>query len=356
MLPGAYRRPRRKAGKVIIYWYASREPGAPQIARFEGRTLVEAEAAERAGAREAAEAYGAIDRPAQNPGFMLAVLRDFERLALPQMARSTRRVWKGHLARIEAVFGNTSLKAMQATGSRALIKRWHEGMKAKPRTANYRLTVLARVLSWAVDEERMKRNPAAGIERLDEGPGRAAIVWTPAELGQFLKHCKPHVARAVRLASLTGMRIADVVDLNWSDIEADVIRRPTSKSRRKQRASIALYPALKQLLEECPKAGPKVITNTRGAPWKNADALDSSMRPAIRAYRKAGGAPKHFHDLRGTACTHMYLGGLTYRQISLALAWSEDEVRNRINDYVDLDAAARALAAANSVSLAGGQA
>jgi len=67
MLPGAYRRPRRKGGKVYLYWYASREPGAPQIARFEGRTLAEAEAAERAGAAQVAEAYGAIDRRRKIP-------------------------------------------------------------------------------------------------------------------------------------------------------------------------------------------------------------------------------------------------------------------------------------------------
>jgi len=158
------------------------------------------------------------------------------------------------------------------------------------------------------------------------GQGRAAIVWTPAELGAFLKHCKPQVARAVRLAALTGMRIADVVDLNWSDIEDDVIRRPTSKSRRRQRASIALYPALRQLLEECPKAGPRSSPTPAGA-LEECDALDSSMRPAITAYRASQAAqgaarPSTSTICAATACTHMFLGGLTYRQISLALAWS----------------------------------
>lgn len=346
MLPGAYRRPRQKGGKWYIYWYESRERGAAQLGCFKGATLAEAEAAERAGAAEIAARYAAITRPQLNPGFMMALIRDFERIELPKMAASTQKVWKGHLRQIEEVFGDTSLRAIQQRGARGLIKRWHEGMGAQPRTANYRLTVLVRVFNWGVDEERLNRNPAAGIDRLDEGPGRASIVWTPHELDALIRLCPPHVARGVRLAALTGMRMADVVDLNWNDIEDDVLRRPTSKSRRKQRASIALYPALRELLAECPKVGPKVLTNTRGRPWKSADSFDSSLRPAIDAFRAAGGPPKHFHDLRGTACTLMYRGGLTTRQIALALAWSEREVENRINDYVDLDAAARVMAAA----------
>jgi integrase len=348
LLPGAYRRPLRKGGKVYIYWYESREPGAAQLGRFEGRTLAEAEAAERVGAADVAAKYADLAQPRVNPGFMLSLIRDFEQLELPKMMPTTRKVWRGHLAKIEVMFGETSLRAMQRKGARGLIKRWHEGMSAQPRTANYRLTVLTRLLNWGVDEERLARNPAAGIRRLAEGPGRAGITWTPHELDAFLRLCTPHVARAVRLAALTGMRLGDVVDLNWSDIEADVIRRPTSKSRGKQRASIALYPALRTLLDECPKLGPKVITNSRGAPWKSGDSFDSSMRPAIDAFRKAGGADKHFHDLRGTACTLMVAGGLTTRQIALALGWSEREVENRINDYADLDAVARTMAAANA--------
>lgn len=344
-LPGAYRRPLKKGGRYYIYWYESRERGAEQLGRFSGATLAEAEAAERAGAAEIAARYAELSKPRAHPGFMLSLIRDFETHEFPKLAASTRKVWRGHLAQIEIVFGETSLRAMQRKGARQLIKRWHEGMGAQPRTANYRLTVLARLLNWGVDEERLSRNPAAGIRRLDEGPGRAAITWTPDELADFLKHCPPHVARAVRLAALTGMRMADVIGLEWSQIEDDVIRRPTSKSRRKQRASIALYPALRALLDECGERTGHVIKNSRGEGWKSADSFDSSMRPAIDAFRAAGGADKHFHDLRGTACTFMYLGGLSARQIALALAWGEREVENRINDYVDLDAAARVMAA-----------
>lgn len=343
MLPGAHRVIRRKKnGRTYIYLYAWRGRDAPQLGAFSGASLAEAEAKERLAAADIAASWASLQKPISNPGFMSGLIADFREHEIPKMAKTTQKVWRGHLDVIEDVFGATSLRAMQKRGARTLIKRWHESMGAQPRTANYRLTVLVRVLNWGVDEERLDRNPATAITRLDEGPGRASITWTQDELKQLLSHCKPPVARAVRLAALTGLRLTDVVQLNWSEVEADVIARPTSKSRRKQRASIPLYPELRALLAECPRIGPKVITNSRGKPWKDGDSFDSSLRPALNKVRDAGN-DKHFHDLRGTAATAMFCGGLTVRQIGLALGWSESETEKRLHDYVDLDAAQRAL-------------
>lgn len=381
MLPGAHRTTRWKGKapnrKLYVYWLAWRGRGAPVIGSFMGASAEEVEALELAAAEELAGKYAeARQAHRQAPGFMASLIADYRATGLPALAPATQRVWRGHIDRIEDVFGETSLKAMQMRGARRLIKRWHEQtgrpvafakilegsaglapedsarlieqwrdiakpdtmVYTQPRTANIRLTVLTRLLSFGVDEELIERNPAAGIKRLDEGPGRAAIVWTDAELSALLTHCTPHVSRAVRLAAMTGLRLGDVVSLNWSEVEAFAIVRPTLKSRRKQRGSIPMYPALRELLDEFPRVGPKVVTNSRKRPWKNGDSFDSSLRPAL----KACGVGKHFHDLRGTACTFMYRGGLDKRAIALALGWSESEVDERINDYVDLASAARA--------------
>lgn len=339
MLPGAHRVVLRKSGKVRIYWYAGRERGAPSLGVFAGATLVEAEALERAAARGIAEQYAAFATPQAAPGYMSSLIADYRRDALPALADSTRRIWRGHIDAIETVFGPTSLKAMQRKGSRTLIKRWHEGMRATPRTANYRLTVLVRILAWGVDEERLERNPAAKIARLDEGPGRAAIIWKAAELDRLLTHCSAEVGRGVRLAALTGLRLGDVIDLNWSECEGGFIDRATRKSGRRRHVVIPIYPDLRKLLDECPRIGPKVITSSYGKPWKNGDAFDSSLRPAL--VKAAVG--KHFHDLRGTAATKMRAAGLTIPQIAAAMGWSDTEAERIVPKYVDLAAVARGL-------------
>lgn len=63
------------------------------------------------------------------------------------------------------------------------------------------------------------------------------------------------------------------------------------------------------------------------------DGFDASFRPA----KLKAGIDKHFHDLRGTAATKMFLAGLTVREIAEMFTWSEDQVERLINVYVKKD-------------------
>lgn len=344
LLPGAHRVVIRKSGRVRIYWRSGRERGAITFGTFAGDTLAEAEAAERAAAGEIARRYAEFVRPATAPGYVAKLVEEY--IASPDFSRladSTRRVWRGHLDAIKDVFGLTTLEAMQREGARAAIYAWRDTMAATPRTANIRLTVLARVFSWGVDHERVKRNPAAGIGRLDEGPGRADIIWQDDELARLVAACPPHVARAVRLAALTGLRKADVVGLTWSEIDfaRGVIDRATLKSGRRQRAVIPILPATRAVLDECPRLGPVVLTTAQGRPWASADAFDSSLRPALTAC----GVGKHFHDLRGTAATRFFSAGLSVAEVARIMGWREAEAERIAERYTDRRAVVESIAA-----------
>lgn len=344
MLPGAHRVVIRKAGRVRIYWRSGRERGAITFGTFAADTLAEAEALERAAAGDLAKRYSELVRPSTAPGFMAKLIEEY--IASPdfnRLAASTKRVWRGHLDGIKDVFGQTTLDAMQREGARAAIYAWRDTMAATPRTANIRLTVLARVFSWGVDYEKLKRNPAAGIGRLDEGPGRADIIWHDDELARLVNACPAPVARAVRLAALTGLRKADVVGLTWSEVDfaRGVIDRATLKSGRRTRAVIPILPATRAVLDECPRLAPQVLTNAHGRPWKDADSFDSSLRPALIAC----GVDKHFHDLRGTAATRFFAAGLSVSEVARIMGWREAEAERIAERYTDRRAVVEGIAA-----------
>lgn len=344
VLPGAHRIVVRKAGKVRIYWRSGRERGAVTFRKFWGATLAEAEAAELAEAGEIARSYADHVRPSTAPGYVAKLIEEY--IASPEfdrLAATTKRVWRGHLDSIRDEFGGITLEGIQKEGARAAIYEWRDSMADTPRTANIRLTVLSRVFSWGVDHEKLRRNPAQGIGRLDEGAGRADIIWTDDELARLLAACSPPVSRAVRIAALTGLRKADVVSLTWGDVDFSrgVIDRATLKSRRRQRALIPILPALRAVLDECPRTATQVVTNAHGRPWRSADSFDSSFRPALDAC----GVDKHFHDLRGTAATRFFAAGLSVSEVARIMGWREAEAERIADRYMDRRTVVESIAA-----------
>ena len=65
---------------------------------------------------------------------------------------------------------------------RPVIRRWRNQWADKPRTADYGMQVLSRVLSYAVDPlGKIAGNPCEGIKQLYSGD-RSEIIWTDADI------------------------------------------------------------------------------------------------------------------------------------------------------------------------------
>lgn len=313
MLPGAHRAPRAKPGSYHIYWRTHRGRDATTFWSCSAKTRAEAEAIEAAEVATIAERYALIaHRQPSARGFVARLIEDFKASDdWKAFAPRTQIEWTRHLDEIKDVFGATSLAAIQRRGSRKLIKAWHSSMSATPRKANIALTVLVRLFEFGIDEEDLDRNPALKISRLDEGEGRASIVWTPEDMRRLLDvrirerpgRALPNAGEpmlgknrrnALRLALLTGLRREDLVRLRWDEVYLDgpdpMIRRTTLKSRKKKRvAYINIGPDLRALLLEMkPPADAKVkpmtvVVNEEGKPYSNPQSFSNSLRNALEA-------------------------------------------------------------------------
>ena len=254
------------------------------------------------------------------------------------LAESTRKNWSPWLDRIAEYFGDLRIAQFDRPEKiRPVIRRWRNQWADKPRTADYGMQVLSRVLSHAVDPlGKIAGNPCEGIKQLYSGD-RSEIVWTDSDIAILKKTCSPEIAFAVDLASHTGLRLSDLLRLSWSHVEENAIRFPTGKSRGRREAVIPLYDDLRGVLAKIPKRSPIILTSSKRRPW-TADGFGSSFNTAKH---DAGLAEKdlHFHDLRGTAATKFYIAGLKIRVIAEILAWSEDQVERIIRRYVARGAA-----------------
>ena len=257
-----------------------------------------------------------------------------------KLADSTRKNWSPWLDRIADYFGGLRIAQFDRPEQiRPIIRRWRNQWVDKPRTADYAMQVLSRVLSHAVEEGMIAGNPCEGIKRLYSGD-RAEIIWNESDIAALKKTCSVEIAYAVDLVAHTGLRLGDLMRLSWSHVGNDAIEFATGKSRGRRAAIIPIYDDLRTVLARIPKRSPAVLTNSRGRPW-TADGFGSSFNTAKK---EAGIADRdlHFHDLRGTAATKFYIAGLSIRVIAEILAWSEDQVERIIRRYVARGAATRA--------------
>src|ERR1700737_2455212 len=127
-----------------------------------------------------------------------------------KLADSTRGNWSPWLDRISEYFGDLRIAQFDRPEKiRPAIRRWRSRWTDKPRTADYALQVLSRVLALGVEEGSIAGNPCEGIKRLYSGD-RSEIIWIDADIIVLKKTCAVEIAHAVDLASYTGLRLGDL--------------------------------------------------------------------------------------------------------------------------------------------------
>jgi integrase len=315
--------------KGRTYWYAWRggprlrgEPGSPEFVACYNRAVEDHRAPDASRFCSLVTLYKASG--------------DYKKLA-----DSTKRNWATWLDRIGEHFGDLRIAQFDRPEKiRPVIRRWRNQWADRPRTADYGMQVLSRVLSYAVDPlGQIAGNPCEGIKHL-YGNDRSEIIWTDADVAHIKKTCSAEIADGVDLASHTGLRLSDLMRVAWSHVGDDAIVLTTGKSKHRREAIIPLYGALRDLLARIPKRATTILANSRHRPW-TADGFGSSFN---KAKIDAGMSQRdlHFNDLRGTAATKFYIAGLSMREIAETLAWEEESVEKIIRRYVGRSAAIKA--------------
>jgi integrase len=257
-----------------------------------------------------------------------------------KLADSTRDQWGKWLDRIALYFGELRIAQFDRPAKiRPVIRRWRGQWADRPRTADYGMQVLSRVLAHAVDLGSIAGNPCEGIKHLYNND-RSEIIWTDADMALIRKTCSAEIAQAIDLAAHTGLRLGDLLRLSWSHVGDGAIVLTTGKSRHRREAIIPLYSALRDILARIPKRATTILTSSKRRPW-TADGFGSSFN---KAKIDAGMSEQdlHFNDLRGTAATKFYIAGFSMREIAETLAWEEESVEKIIRRYVGRSAAIKA--------------
>ena len=172
-IPLNYLNPVKAKGRV--YWYYRRDgmrqridgkPGTPEFLENYNRIHAAFEAEPRTGAA-----------PGTFASLITWYLSSPEYMELGDRAKQE---YRAYLDQMRERFGHLSYRSM----SRRFVMGYRDSMAATPSKANHAIKVLRRLLSYAMDRELIKANPAAGVKELRTGDGgiRVKQAKTGAEL------------------------------------------------------------------------------------------------------------------------------------------------------------------------------
>lgn len=301
----------------------------------------------------------AIDRTQPTDAIAGALWNYRQSPAWKGLGEGTRRTWGGHLDLIEAKWGKVPTRLFSDPRMVPKVVAWRNSRAHTPRSADIGVTVLSQFLGWARLEGLVTINVAEKIPNLYRRTDRAEVIWLPQDVKAIEAVAGQPVIDALRLASLTGLRRADLVALRWDEIgEFAIVRRASKMSRGKRyMATAPVTPQLRQLLDDL-RTRPRrdgvetVLVNSHGKKWSG-DGLNSSFDDAREKANDGSGIwhverdpdtgdekkiAKRIHDFRGTFATVLLtLPGkrLTDDEVADLMAWDPKNVSAIRKRYVD---------------------
>jgi integrase len=181
---------------------------------------------------------------------------------------------------------------------------------------------LSRVLSWAVANNWIEKNPVQGV-KLPHGTGRkiTRTVLTAEQVRAIAERLKEPYATLILFVAITGLRIGEAVGIQWDDFKGEVLnvqrriyegREDTLKTESSKR-SLPIAPVLMARLNNLGRKGKWVFISENGTPVNSSNALRRYIQPLARELGIILGG---WHDLRHTLATDLIQSGVSAKAVS----------------------------------------
>lgn len=201
-------------------------------------------------------------------------------------------------------FGDMTLKQIDKAAVRRYRQHRHAKSDVTVATANRDISVLRRLLNFALEEGYILSNPMAHT-RMERERRTKRPVLSVREEQALIAVAPAHLQRIIVAAVDTGMRRGEVLKQRWEDIDFDnrLLYVSESKTPEGEKREIPLTGRLyASLVSQKKEKG--IIFTFEGGPLKNIKTAWSG------SLRRAGVRHLRFHDLRHTANTRLMLAGV----------------------------------------------
>lgn len=184
---------------------------------------------------------------------------------------------------------------------------------AKSYTVNFELGTLRTIFNLAIKQKYLDENPVREVGFLKTDDSKQRRFLTDSEIDRLLRACEPKLYPAFFTLIHTGMRKAELINLEWSDLD---FKRRLIKIQKKAfwvpktgEREIPMSDAIANVLDNLPRQSHFVF------PAEDGDTMQSNYLrlELIRIARNAG-----IYDLTGVhALRHTFASQLLMRSVDL---------------------------------------
>lgn len=277
----------------------------------------------------AALANAHASSPRRTDGTLAGLIREFEQTAKWRKLRdSTKAEYRRVFKFWDAEFGSLPIRALEAKSFRQDVLRWHDTFSAtKPREADNRVVILARVLAWATADRSLRVNVLSSFDRAYSSD-RSDMIWLPEHIDAFVAAASQEMQVAMMLALHTGQRQADIRRLAWTNYDGRRLSLTQGKSAR--RVVIPCTAALRDMLDALPRRGAVILTTKTGRAFEKR----WFARNWEAVQKVAGIGDLHFHDIRGTTVTLLFESGCTVAETAAITGHSLRTAQHILDRYL----------------------
>src|SRR6266568_3561971 len=200
-------------------------------------------------------------------------------------------------------FGNRPLGQI----TRTEIEAWRREKMARcrPATINRDLSRLRRMFSLAVEWELLEESPMAGIRFLRENNARTRYL-SLQECQRLIASCiAPHIRALVGVALHSGMRLGEILNLCWQDLDFASGFILVRDSKNGESRHVAVDATLSALFRAYPHRLGTDLVFSSPAGGRIVDVRTGFQN----ACKRAGLTDLHFHDLRHTFASQFVMSG-----------------------------------------------
>jgi integrase len=231
----------------------------------------------------------------------------------------TRRGWKKELSRLKMLVRHFGKKLLSAVTPYDVERfKTSRRVKVAGSSVNRELALLKTMYSkarqWGFSGAE---NPVKGVRYYSER--QRERILGDEDSRRLVAACGESVRPVVVVALNTGMRLSEILDLRWEDVDLDRRYLRVERSKNNRSRKIPMSSLVREVLLELRGRGGSYVFTKAGS----AERLRSVRTAFMTACRRAALEGLRFHDLRHTFATNLVMNGVDLVTVKEILGHSD---------------------------------